>query len=89
MPAPMASADEIAARIRGYLKNEILLDQSADVSDSTPLLTGLVDSTGLMELVAFIEDEFDVTLDYADVDAVNFRTTADIARLVSAKAQGS
>jgi acyl carrier protein len=74
---------EVAGRIRGYLLSEVLLDDSAELTDETPLLSGLLDSIALMDVVAFLEDEFGVALEYGDVDATNFRTVGAIADLVS------
>ena len=51
-----ATPAEIGARIRTYLTDEIILDDAVELTDTTPLLSGLVDSLGLMDLVAFIED---------------------------------
>jgi methoxymalonate biosynthesis acyl carrier protein len=75
--------DEIEARVRTFLTNEVIVDEAVQLDGSTPLLSGLVDSIGLMELVSFLEDEFGITLENQDVDAVNFRTVSDIAQLVS------
>ncbi len=85
MPAP----PDITSRVHDFLSNDLILDDSVQLADSTPLLNGLIDSIGLMELVSFLEDEFAITLENEDVDAVNFRTTADIARLVSRRIQGT
>ena len=79
--------DEIEARIRNYLSNEIIIDDSVQLDGSTPLLSGLVDSIGLMELVSFLEEEFGINLENQDVDAVNFRTASDITHLVSRRMQ--
>src|SRR5438093_755565 len=37
-------------------------DSSAALSDDTPLLSGVIDSLGLMQLISFIEEEFDVAI---------------------------
>jgi acyl carrier protein len=42
---------------------------------------------GLMQMISFIEEEFDVAIDDAEVTASNFRTVADIERLVEQKAK--
>jgi acyl carrier protein len=74
--------EEIEARVRTFLSNEVIVDDAVQLDGSTPLLSGLVDSIGLMELVSYLEDEFGVTLENQDVDAANFRTVGDIARLI-------
>ena len=40
---------------------------------------------GLMQLVAFLEEEFDIEIDDTEVTAENFKTIADIERLVGAR----
>jgi acyl carrier protein len=73
---------EIGARVRNYLINDVILDDALQLDESTPLLSGLVDSIGLMDLVSFLEDEFGIVLENEDVDAANFRTVSAIADLV-------
>ncbi len=79
---------EISDRIRDYINSELMLeDSSASLSDDTPLLAGVIDSLGLMQLISFIEEEFDVAIDDAEVTATNFRTVGDIQRLIDQKVQ--
>jgi acyl carrier protein len=83
-----AEISEVRRKVREFLTHEIVFD-ARELSDETPLLNGLVDSVGLMELVSFIEDEFAVPIDFSDVEPTNFRTVNDIARLVANKLQGT
>ena len=77
---------DISNRIRDFIATELLFeDSSASLSDDTPLLAGVIDSLGLMQLISFIEEEFDVAIDDSEVTASNFRTVADIERLVEQK----
>ena len=78
---------DVAARIRRYLLMQIVLEDGVELTDVTPLLSGLVDSMVLVELVVFIDDEFGIALEYSDVEPDNFRTVGDIANLVSRRAQ--
>ena len=39
----------------------------------------------LMQLVAFLEEEFDIEIDDTEVTAENFRTIGDIERLVGGR----
>jgi acyl carrier protein len=79
---------EISDRIREFITAELMFeDTSATLSDDTPLLGGVIDSLGLMQLISFIEEEFDVAIDDAEVTADNFKTVADIEHLISEKAQ--
>jgi len=79
---------EISDRIRAFITSELMFeDSSARLSDDTPLLAGTIDSLGLMQLISFIEEEFGVAIDDAEVTATNFRTVTDIERLVEQKVQ--
>lgn len=73
---------DVSSRIRAFVEEEILVDGDVAVADDTLLLNGAMDSMGLMRLVAFLEEEFDVEIDDAEITEDNFRTVRDIARLV-------
>ena len=79
---------DVSTKIREFIQSEIMYeDPSASLGDDTPLLGSVMDSLGLMQLVAFLEEEFDVEIDDADVTVDNFRTVGDIERLISQKVQ--
>ena len=85
--APGASPRaDIASRVRELVAGQVLLDGHARVSGDAPLLNGLIDSTGLMELLSLLEDEFGVSLDYGDIDEENFGSLDRIAAFVERKA---
>jgi acyl carrier protein len=71
-------------RIRHFIEEELDL-QAVGLEADTPLLNGILDSLGLMQLVAFIEEEFGLTLDFADVTIEHFRTLGDLEQLVDEK----
>jgi acyl carrier protein len=79
---------EVRRTVREFLTQQIVLD-GRELADDTPLLNGLVDSVGLMELVSFIESEFEVAIDFSEVEPKNFRTVSDIARFVASKFQAA
>ena len=77
---------EIGSKIRDFIAAEIMFDQDpGSLADDTPLLGGIMDSLGLMQLVSYIEEEFDVTVEDSEVTVDNFRTVHDIERLISQK----
>jgi len=79
---------DTSARIRRFIGEEILLDGDGDgasLNDQTPLLRGLIDSLGLMQLVGFLEEEFGITIDDTEVVPDHFRTVSAIGRLVETK----
>ena len=79
---------DVSTRIRDFITTEIMFeDSAASLTDEMPLLGSVMDSLGLMQLIAFLEEEFSVEIDDADVTVDNFRTVGDIERLVTAKAE--
>ncbi len=79
---------QVSDKIREFIATELLFeDSSASLTDDTPLLGGIMDSLGLMQLISFIEDEFDVEIDDAEVTADHFRTVGDIEDLITSKAE--
>jgi acyl carrier protein len=83
----MSSAENTERRILDYLKTEIVLDDGAmKLTTESPLLNGAVDSLGLTQLVAFLEEEFEIEVDDADIREEHFSTVGSIGRLISAKA---
>ena len=59
-------------------------DNSLD-DDASFLKTGVVDSMGVMELVAFIQSEFGVTVDLQEVVVENFDSVSKLADFVRGK----
>ena len=49
------------------------------------MLRGRLDSTGLMLLLTFVEDEFGLELAYEDIDERNFGSIDRLAGLIIAK----
>jgi acyl carrier protein len=79
---------EISDKIREFITTELMFeDSAAALADDTPLLDGVIDSLGLMQMISFIEEEFDVAVEDSEVTATNFRTVGDIERLVQQKVQ--
>jgi acyl carrier protein len=79
---------EISDKIKTFIASELMFeDNTTTLTEETPLLEGVIDSLGLMQMISFIEEEFAVSIDDAEVTATNFRTVADIERLVEQKAR--
>lgn len=70
--------------IKQFVIEEFLPDVSAQELDPDHdlLAGGVIDSLGLLKLIAWIESEFDVTVDDAALDPDNFRTVAAIDAFV-------
>lgn len=66
-----------------YLVEEILDDGETVGADDELLMSGKVDSIGVMQLVAFVEDTFGVDVPAEDVTLETFRSVTAIAAYVS------
>jgi acyl carrier protein len=74
-------------RVRQYL-DENFLYMRTDVilrEDDSLLGGGVIDSMGVMEIVAFLESEFGIEVEDADVTEDNLGSLGAIARYVDAK----
>ncbi|HOW42766.1 MAG TPA: acyl carrier protein [Candidatus Omnitrophota bacterium] len=57
--ANQLSEAEIKAKIRGFIKDNFLLGNDAKLQDTDSLMEkGIVDSTGILEVVTFVEENF-------------------------------
>ncbi len=66
---------ELRHELLQLLNEEITLDPSQPIGGDTDLLlTGLVDSLGVVEIVGWMEDRLGIEIDPVDVVLENFRT---------------
>ena len=71
------------ARIRSFISDTFVVDQFAD-GDSF-LKTGIIDSTGMMELVAFLEQEFAVQISDSELLPDNLDSLENLSRFLRRK----
>jgi acyl carrier protein len=78
---------DIAAQVREFIADNFLFrEDRSDIADSESLLeAGLVDSTGILELVAFLEERFNIQMADAEIVPENLDSVATIAAYVSRK----
>jgi acyl carrier protein len=72
-----------ADRIRLYIEEELL--DGADLGDDDPIAVGLLDSLGVEQLVAFLEETFGVTFDDEQYTPENLSSIDAVARVIDAK----
>jgi acyl carrier protein len=78
---------QVSNKVREFIKDNFMFrDDRADLADSESLLdAGLIDSTGILELVAFIETEFSIQMADADIVPENLDSVETIVRYVDGK----
>lgn len=75
-----------AERIRHFIgTNFYVPDPAALKDDSSFLDLGVIDSTGVLEVVGFLEQEFDVKVDDMEIVPENFDSIANLVRFVEQK----
>jgi acyl carrier protein len=75
--------EQLAGSIHKFIEDDLLMGQGVDFSSDDALLEeGIIDSLGLLEVVTFIETEFDITVDDAEVTLDNFGSVNAIAAFV-------
>lgn len=77
----------IKAQIRRYiLENFLFTDDGTRLQDDTSFLEeGIVDSTGVLELVMFVEETFGIEVPDEDILPENFDSVERLTRYVEAK----
>ena len=80
-------SQSIADRVRGYIvENFLYMRRDREFADDAPLFAnGIIDSLGVMELIAFTEQELGVQVDDVEITESNFGSVASITRYVIAK----
>lgn len=77
----------IETLIRNYiLENFLFTDDNGRLQDNTSFLEeGVVDSTGVLELVMFVEETFGTTVEDEEIVPENFDSLEQLARYVRLK----
>jgi acyl carrier protein len=85
------SEDVVKTRVRQFVIDSFLFGQdSQSLSDNDSFLDrGIVDSTGVLELVSFLETQFNVSVDNHELIPDNLDSINRVTTFVSAKLSGS
>jgi acyl carrier protein len=77
---------EIEREIRNFLTETFLLGRADQLRDDAVLLGGVIDSTGAVELIMFLQDRFSITIEDDEVATPeNFDTVKNVVALVERK----
>ena len=74
-------------KVRKFIEENFLFrEDRADIDDQESLIdAGLIDSTGVLELVAFLEGEFSLRMADAEIVPENLDSLRAIVRFVESK----
>lgn len=80
-------SNNIKAEIRAFIVENFLFgDTTQPLSEEGSLIeAGLIDSTGVLELVAFIEDRYRFTIADAEIVPANLDSITSIARFIASR----
>ena len=82
----MSAVDETTTRILEWLIQTFPLAQQHKIgADDSLLESGIVDSLGTLEVVHFLEAEFELIVTDEEMTPENFETARSIAKLVAQK----
>lgn len=80
----------IAGKIRAYIRDSLLFGNDGHISEDSSLLeAGVIDSTGAMELVTFLESEFGITIEDRDLIPDNLDSISAMHAFVVRKQEGA
>jgi acyl carrier protein len=81
--------DAVAQRVRRFIaENFFVSDPSSLPDDASLITTGVVDSTGLLEVITFLESEYGIRVLDQEMVPDNLETIGRIGAFVTRKRQG-
>ena len=77
---------QIHNAVREFLQTRIIFDSTRDIAaDESFLASGILDSTGVLELIAFLEDTYGIRFQDDELVAANFDSLGRVAAFVASK----
>jgi acyl carrier protein len=77
---------EIKEKVKTFIRESFLFDNAAQIGDEESLLEkGIIDSTGVLELILYLEEEFGVKIEDEEVIPENLDSIANIENLIRSK----
>lgn len=78
---------EYTQQVRGFIFENFLFDAESDSlgNDDSFLDQGIIDSTGVLELVEWLEDTFAITVDDEELIPENLDSVNRLARFIASK----
>jgi acyl carrier protein len=78
---------DTSTKIRDYIVHNFLFDDESSMlpDDASLLKQGIIDSTGVLDLLLFVEEAFGIDVPDEDVTPDNFDSVASLARYIECK----
>ena len=80
----------IEKQVRDYILDNLLFttDAAALVNDTSFLEKGIIDSTGILEMIFFLEQQFGIKVSDKELIPENLDSVNNVVRFVQAKKNG-
>ena len=76
----------IRDQVRQFITTNFYVPDPQALGDETSFLdTGIIDSTGVLELVSFLQEQFGIVLEDGEIVPENLDTVANIVGLIQRK----
>jgi acyl carrier protein len=76
---------EIEQEIRSFLTEKFLFGRAEAVNDDLPLLGNVIDSQGVIELIGFVQERFNIVVDDEEVTTDNFASVKSTVVFIETK----
>ena len=77
---------EITVIVRNFIIENFLFDDDGSLKDDTSFLDeGIIDSTGILELVEFLDEEFSITIEDDELIPENLDSINNVTKFVVGK----
>ena len=83
------TVETFASDIKGFIVSNFLFGQEGNgiADDQSFLESGIIDSTGLLELVAFVEEKYSISIGDRELVPENLDSLRNISQFVARKLQ--
>jgi acyl carrier protein len=78
-------ATDIEQEIRSFLAENFLVGRSEALNDETPLLGNVINSTGVIELVLYIQERFTIAVGDEEVTTDNLGSVKNVVAFIEGK----
>ena len=82
--------NDISAKVRNYIVTTFLFGEGSKLGDETSFLeNSILDSTGMLELINFVEQEFAISIDPSELVPDNLDSIRNVSEFIERKKANS
>jgi acyl carrier protein len=81
--------EQLRTEVRQFIESNFIFNKKKTLGDDESLIdSGVIDSTGVLELIAFLEQKFQVKFEDSELVAENFDSVNKIVMFIAKKSPG-